>query len=313
VKSAQILERLAGKSHDELRRALRSKSAMVRMYAAATILKKNGCGWFDVEFVRRAAESLNPLIVEMAEEVLVKAIENLGDATVVHDALADLFLQFLWDREMQVKALSALSHVAKDVDFSPRVMHRLEELLRDRDAARSAAATLENIAARSGNFTRWAILMSDSLRLTYGYTSPSLATIAEDALLDAADRKIDISPAVPFLEAAYATGNSGDNAGWALVRHYWNQGRHDDLRRLVPIRVDDSYLHVTVTISERAMHGVQGKPVERFFRERCGYCGSNRILCIFYEAGNDSWGRPWQYEYECAVCGKFTFYSKDPG
>jgi hypothetical protein len=297
-----------------LRGALRDRDRMVRTYAGATLLIRNGHTELDVEFVREAAESLDPMIRELAEEAIAKAVENIRSSAAVKAALADIFVQFLWDLDMQTKAARALAWTTTGcTDLSPRVVYRLKDLLRDPKAGPNAAAALANLGAQKGNFSEMAALYAESLRLDYTYSSPKAAAIAEDALLEAADRGLDISAAVPSLEAAYASGNSGDNAGWALVRHYSKQGRREDLRRLVPIRVNDSYLHVTVTISDKARKGKKGKPVERFQNLRCGYCGNPETLVIYYKAGNDSWGEPWTYEVQCSECGKFTLYVKDPG
>jgi hypothetical protein len=158
-----------------------------------------------------------------------------------------------------------------------------------------------------------AVRLAASLRLVYGYGAPALAAIAESRLLADADRKLDISPAVPHLEAAHASGCSGDSAAWALIRHYWNQGRIDDLRRLVPVKLHEGYFDVTtITISDVPMHGSQGSLNPAGGPARCGFCANPRTSCIYYSGGGDPLtGRTDFSEYECSECGKFTYYVEE--
>jgi hypothetical protein len=272
--------------------------------AAARILKKKGHD-FDAVLVRMAAESQHPDDRQIAAEGLLEALQNIDDPAAVKMALAPVFARHLWDFNPKIRrdTAVALAWVATETELTPRNIWRLEALLRDPEAGAAAARALTNDAVRRGDFSRVAILLSNLLHLEVSYASPKAAGVAERELLTCADQKIDISPAVPCLEAAYASRCSGYEAGWALVRHYWNVGRKEELRRLVPLR--DEY---DVTISDTPRHGLRGKSVEnwRLRARRCGYCGNPGVVCIYSDVSGDLVAKIIHAEFECSECGKFT-------
>jgi len=302
---------------DAVKRALRDTDRIVRICAAATLLVKKGYPAY-ARLVRKSAESLRLHDLAAAEDELVDVVERIDDVAAVKNALVSLFVQHLWDHDPAIlnKALAGLAWAVDDVEPSARTMHRLDDLLGHPEAAAAAAEVLTNVALLKGDYSAVATRLTDLLRLVYSYRRPALAKVAEGKLLADADRKLDISPAVPYLEAAYATGCSGDSAAWALIRHYWNQRQIDDLRRLVPVKLHDpdAYFEITtVTVSDQPMHGSQGRPPSHPAAKsaRCGYCANPRTSCIYYKCQGDLTGRTDCSEYECSECGKFTYYVEE--
>ena len=127
---------------------------------------------------------------------------------------------------------------------------------------------------------------------------------ASELLEEAAMRGIDISAAVPALEAASARPGAGVRpaASRALSRHFRNTGReaklalHDFTQSLG--------MCTRLELSHRPVHAETDQEVKGAEPRRCGHCGSTQTACLFSDPGS----QVETLEYRCTACGKFTVY-----
>ena len=130
-----------------------------------------------------------------------------------------------------------------------------------------------------------------------------------ELLEEAAKCGIDISAAVPALEAASArpaapgTPSHRPAASRALSHHFRNTGQEATLTRHDFTK--DLGLSTGLELSHRPVHAETDQEVKGAEPRRCGHCGSEQTACVFSSPGY----QVATSEYRCTACGKFTVYT----
>ena len=130
------------------------------------------------------------------------------------------------------------------------------------------------------------------------------ARIACELLEEAARHGIDISAAVPALEAALArrVAHVRPAASRALSHHFRNTGQEATLT----VHEFTKYLGecTHLELSHRPVYAETDQEVKGAEPRQCGHCGSTQTACLFSDPGD----QVETLEYRCTGCGKFTVY-----
>ena len=126
-----------------------------------------------------------------------------------------------------------------------------------------------------------------------------------ELLEGAAERGIDISVAVPALEAALArrAAHVRPAASRALSHHFRNTGREAKLTLHDFTKYLGALTHLE--LSHRPVHAETDQQVHGAEPRQCGHCGSTQTACLFSASPTLSQEN---LEYRCTACGKFTVY-----
>jgi len=137
-------------------------------------------------------------------------------------------------------------------------------------------------------------------RPSAGYSARRACELLEDA----ARRGIDISVAVPALEAALArrAAQVRPAASRALSHHFRNTRREAKLTLHDFTKYLGALTHLE--LSHRPVHAETDQEVHGAEPRKCGHCGSTQTACLFSAPGD----QVETLEYRCTACGKFTVY-----
>ena len=178
------------------------------------------------------------------------------------------------------------------------------------DQPRDNAAFAAKALIRAGGDVR-AVIPHVVEWLSRASAGSGSARVPCELLEVAAKRGIDISAAVPALEAASARPAAGVRPAWgvrpaasrALSHHFRNTGREATLT----LHDFTKYLGASthLELSHRPVHAETDQPWYGAEPRQCGHCGSTQTACLFSDSPRSD---EENLEYRCTACGTFTVY-----